>query len=391
MNRLLIAAVLATAVAVAVGGGLLLTRADGPKVGGPSPSTTASEAPTGPPPSLAATPEELRYPWLGEVVDAPGLPSGRDRSILQIGPSTVELDTDPFPVVSSDVTSADGNTLRLVAQDSSGGACVPGDVGLYTWSLSPKGSLLELVATSDECETRRAAFEGQWQRSACKNTDNLCLGDLEAGTYRSQFIGPRLDEGEAWRANYGAISYTVPDGWANTYDFPDNYVLMRSADYAVATEPKDGATDLIEVSTRPGIAVQDEECTPLVKPDTGGSVDELISHVTQHPGLTASVPQPITIDGHAGQMVDVSIAPSWTGGCPGDPERVLLLFTERGRDMTTSGNEQWAVWKTDKTRIVLLDLGGGDVVLIDIVARDPANFEALVAEAMPIVESFTFK
>ncbi len=387
MNRLSMVAAVAAATVLAVGGGLWLTRSEGPPTGAQSPSPSAS--PSAAPPSAALSPEELQYSWLGEVVEAPDLPVGRDRWILQIGPSTVFLDVQPQFLL-SDITAGDPNQLRLVSSNSTGG-CSPGDVGVYTWSLSPKGTQLQLTATEDACEARRAAFEGDFERSACRNADNFCLGDLEAGTYKSQFIGPRLDEGEPWTANYGAFSYTVPDGWANTSDFPDNYVLMRSADYADSGDPRDGSKDLIEVYTRPGIALQDAECTPLVKPDTGGSVDELISHVTQHPGLTASVPQPVTIDGHAGQMVDVSIAPSWTGGCPGDPERVLLLFTERGPDMTGSGNDQWAVWNTDKIRIVLLDLGDGDVVLIDLVARDPANFDALTTEAMPIVESLTFK
>lgn len=104
-----------------------------------------------------------------------------------------------------------------------------------------------------------------------------------------------------------------------------------------------------------------------------------------------SVPQPITIDGHAGQMVDVSIAPSWTQRCPEVPDRILMLFTETGRDMTGSGLEQPGLWRTDKMRVVLLDLGDGDVVLIDMVARDPANFDALIDQAMPIVESLKFK
>jgi hypothetical protein len=386
MNRLSLAAAIAAAV-VAVGGGLWLTRSEGPPTGAQSPSPSPS--PSGAPPSAALTPEELQYPWLGEVVEAPDLPVGRDRWILQIGPSTVYLDVQPQFLL-SDVTAGDPNQLRLVASNSTGG-CSPGDVGIYAWSLSPKGTQLQLSATEDACEARRAAFEGSFQRSACRNADNLCLGDLEAGTYRSQFIGPRLDEGEPWTANYGAFSYTVPDGWANTSDFPDNYTLMRSTDYAVATDPKDGFKDLIEFYARPGIGLQDETCEPQVKPDTGRSVDELIAHVTQHPGLVASSPQPITIDGHAGQMVDVSIAPSWTGGCPEVPDRILLLFTETGRDMTGSGLEQPGLWKTDKMRLVLLDLGDGDVMLIDLLARDPANFDALVTEAMPIVESLTFK
>jgi hypothetical protein len=394
MNRTLIAAAVAGAAVLAVGGGLWLTRSDGPSIGAPSPTPSSTASPSGPSPSAspaaASVPEELRYPWLGTVVDAPGLPTGRDRAILIIGPSTVEMARDPLPLLSSDVPSADGNVLRLVTRESTDG-CEPGDVGLYAWSLSPRGSLLQLTATSDDCESRRAAFEGEWQRSACRNPDNNCLGDLEAGTYKSQFIGPRLDEGEPWTANFGAFSYTVPDGWSNTADFPDDYVLMRSADYAVATDAKDGTKDLIEIVARPGIGLQDAQCEPLVKPGTGRSVADLITHVTTHPGLAASQPQPITIDGYVGQIVDVSMAPSWTGICPEVPDRILILFTETGRDMTGSGKEQPGLWRTDKMRVVLLDLGDGDVLLISILARDPADFDGLMAETMPIVESLTFK
>ena len=241
---------------LAVGGGLWLTRSDGTDPGGPSPSPAPSASPSGAPPSAALSPEELQYPWLGEVVEAPGLPVGRDRSFLQIGPSTVELNIDQPQFLLSDITAGDPGVLRLVARNSTGG-CSPGDVGLYAWTLSPKGTQLQLTATEDACAARRAAFEGEWERSACRNPDNSCLGDLEAGTYKSQFIGPRLDEGEPWTANYGAFSYTVPDGWSNTSDYPDNYVLMRSADYAVASDAKDGTKDLIEIYARPGIALQD--------------------------------------------------------------------------------------------------------------------------------------
>ena len=390
MNRLLIAAVLATAVAVAVGGGLLLTRADGPKVGGPSPTPSPSGASQSASPAAETVPEELQYQWLGTVVDAPGLPSGRDRAILIVGSSAVAMARDPFPLLSSDVPSADGNVLQLVTRESADG-CEPGDIGLYAWSLSPKGSLLQLTATSDDCESRRAAFDGEWQRSACRNPDNNCLGDLDAGTYKSQFIGPRLDEGEAWTANFGAFSYTVPDGWSNTADYPDNYVLMRSADYAVATDAKDGTKDLIEFVARPGIGLQNEQCEPLVKPDTGRSVDELLAHVAAHPGLTIGPPEHLTIDGHPGRRIDVSIAPSWTTSCPEVTDPIVILFTEAGRDMTGSGREQPGLWRTDKTRIVLLDLGDGDVLLVTITARDPADFDGLMAETMPIVESLTFK
>jgi hypothetical protein len=388
MNRVLLAGAISAAAIAAVVGGVLLTRPDGRSVG--PPATSPSSSLLSPSPS-ASVPQELRYSWLGQVVEAPGLPSGRDRAIIQIDTTTLEMAASPSALLSSDIASADPGVVRLVSRETADG-CTAGDVGLYQWSLSPKASLLRLTATSDECESRRAALDGQWQRSACKNPENDCLGDLEAGTYRSQFIGPRLDEGEPWTANFGALSYTVPDGWSNTWDFPDSYVLMRSDDYATVTDdPRDATKDLIEVITRPAAALQDATCEPAVKSGVGRSVDDLIDFVTGNPNVTAGKPQPITIGGQAGKYLDVQIAPGADAGCPDVDGDLVWLFTESGPDMTGSGLEQYGLWKTSKARVILLDLGGGDVVLIGVHAFDRASFETLLPEAMPIINSITFE
>jgi hypothetical protein len=39
----------------------------------------------------------------------------------------------------------------------------------------------------------------------------------------------------------------------------------------------------------------------------------------------------------------------------------------------------------------VLDLGQGDVIGIRIFSHDPARFDALVAQAMPIIESIQFE
>lgn len=393
MTRFSLAAALVAAIVVVVGGALLLQPRFSSNVGPPASTTPSpSESPHASSSAPAAvTPVELQHAWLGKVVDAPGLPSGRDRSILRFGPSTVEkLEAVSSGYLTTEVANASAGVLRLVAPEKTE-YCEAGDVGLYNWSLSPKGSLLQLTATAEDCTARKAAFAGEWERAACLNPDNLCLGDLEAGTYRSQFIGPRLDEGEPWTANFGALSYTVPDGWSNTWDFPDSYVLMRSDDYAAGSDPRDGSKDLIEVITRPAAALQDATCDPAVKSGVGRSVDELIDYVTHHRDITAGKPQPIRIDGHAGKYVDVQIAPSADARCPDVDGDLVFLFTESGPDMTDSGLEQYGLWKTTKARLILLDLGGGDVLLVSLHAFDPASFEALLPEAMPIVNSITFE
>jgi hypothetical protein len=388
MNRVLLAGAISAAAIAAVVGGMLLTRPDGRSVGPPAASPSSSLL--SPSPS-AAVPQELRYSWLGQVVEAPGLPSGRDRAILRIDATTLEMPASPSALLSSDITSAGLGVVQLASQETADG-CTAGDVGLYQWSLSPRGSLLRLTATSDQCESRRAAFDGQWQRSACRNADNLCLGDLEAGTYQSQFIGPRFDEGEPWTANLGALSYAVPNSWSNTWDYPDSYVLMRSDDYAtVSDDPRDATKDLIEVITRPAAALQNARCETIAKPGVGRSVDELIDHVTHHPKVTAGTPKPITIGGHAGKYVDVQIAPSADAPCPDVDGDTVFLFTEIGQDMTGSGLEQYGLWKTSKARVILLDLGDGDVVLISAHAFDEPSFEALLPDAMSIINSMRFE
>ena len=42
-------------------------------------------------------------------------------------------------------------------------------------------------------------------------------------------------------------------------------------------------------------------------------------------------------------------------------------------------------------RLILLDLGGGQVLLIAIDSTDAASFPALVQAAMPIIGTFHFK
>ncbi len=49
-----------------------------------------------------------------------------------------------------------------------------------------------------------------------------------------------------------------------------------------------------------------------------------------------------------------------------------------------------AVAAGDRQAFILVDLAGGDTVLINVDAVDPAELDAIVAEAMPIIETFEF-
>ena len=47
-----------------------------------------------------------------------------------------------------------------------------------------------------------------------------------------------------------------------------------------------------------------------------------------------------------------------------------------------------AIFSGDRYRVIPLDLGDGETMVIMVDTRDAATFDAFLAEAMPIVESF---
>ena len=51
----------------------------------------------------------------------------------------------------------------------------------------------------------------------------------------------------------------------------------------------------------------------------------------------------------------------------------------------------FGLWDKERARIILVDLGSGQTGLIVIDSGDPTRFDQLATDAMPIIESFTFK
>jgi hypothetical protein len=86
-----------------------------------------------------------------------------------------------------------------------------------------------------------------------------------------------------------------------------------------------------------------------------------------------------TVDGHPGKWVDLTLEPGWTSSC----EVLEFIKASDGGPVAIAGVE--------RERLILLDLGQRDVIGIRIWSWDPARFDALVAEAMPIIESFQFE
>jgi hypothetical protein len=338
----------------------------------PTPSSSAEAG--------AAVSAALLHPFLGEPREA-ALAIGGDRSMLIFTESTFALETGSGEIFRSAASVADSDVLVLVAQGPSSG-CEVGTEGRYPYSFSPGGSILTFTEATDPCAERAAALSGDWQRSDCRNAENACLGNLEAGTYASQFIEPRA-LGAAWKARYGALTYTVPAGWAAFSDWPETYGLMTQADYATYdAEACADCADQIAIWVNPQAASLDD-CAEAAATGVDTTVAAMVEWLTQHPGLVVSEPQEVSIGGLNGTIVDLEMASDWTETCPApvDPWVAAPTFFNGWHLAIAAG---------DRQRFVLVDLGDGNTVAINLDARDSTTFDAFVAEAMPIVETFEF-
>jgi hypothetical protein len=386
MTRYVAAAGLAAALILAIGGGLLLTGSKNtPAVVAPSTAPSAAASPGG-----GAVPAELQARWMGSHRQAIGAAAGTSLLIQANGMALSQSNKNDFIFLNADASAAGSGHLRLEQPTVTKGFCLAGDVGDYSWSLSPSGRSLRLESIKDDCHSRAGLLTGTWLQENCKDESDNCLGDLDAGTYPSQFITPRLAAGASWQPVYGAITYTVPDGWANSADWPAEFTLVPSSVYAGAPNGTAEETNRgIYVFTDPAIASQDLACSATDQPGVGRSVDELMAFLKKQKSLLAGDPTPIVIDGHHGQSIDLSLSPTWNKGCP-DENGIMTAPVLREAESTNGWD--WRMTSPERWHLILLDLGDSNVIAIVIDdSVSAASFDDLVTQAMPIVESFKFK
>ncbi len=378
MNRLPFA-LAAAAIAVAIGGAVFLMRpgTDRQSGGVPTPSVSPSPATsTTTPPAGGSVPAELKATWMG----------GPNDFVADGAGSSIILDEESLELTQSN----DNDTAKLTARSSISnaglihltgaglGPCEAEAGGDYDWSLSPSGRVLTLAPIEDACTQRGTALAGTWWRMGCTTDGDNCLGLLDAGTYKSQFITPRLAADASWRPMVGALTYTVPEGWANSSDWPDAFELVPAAELPPVAEIDRRRN--IGVFRQPSAMTQDRPCSDEVEPGVGRTVDDLIAWLQSVPGLNTTEPTPITIGGHGGQMLDLERDPAWTATCEGSTERLVTFL-----------NPGLAVGEAQRNRVILLDIGDGDVVAIGVWTRDQATFDAFVPEAMQVIGSFQFE
>ena len=87
--------------------------------------------------------------------------------------------------------------------------------------------------------------------------------------------------------------------------------------------------------------------------------------------------------------LDVSVSPTWTATCPAITDKPYVPLFTNG-ESSEADSFDWGLTAGAAMRLFLLDLPDGRTMLIDIEAQDKATWDALVAEATPIVNTFVF-
>ena len=340
--------------------------------------------------SAEALPLALQKTWVGAPKLIPRFSDVPEFGLLHIVDNSMLLfrGGGSQPLLRSAVTITGSTTLELVL-DTPLYECQPGAIGRYAWSQSADGAQLTLSASSDACALRAAASTGTWLRSDCRNTFDTCLGPLSAGSFASTFLDVRDSSANVPPlGTYGQLRYSVPSGWANRDDWPTNFSLMPALDYAgPAGDPNVAAAHGIYIFARPAAATA-SDCTARLAPAIPQTPVALATWLAGRSDLVTTPPVPIAIDGNAGVVVDIRLAPEYGTVCPGETQPSLPILMDAGG---LAENWSLSIAAGEQERVILISIDAARTVAIVIDDNSiPSRFGPLVSQAMPIVTTFAF-
>ncbi|MEA2673497.1 MAG: hypothetical protein QOI92_689 [Chloroflexota bacterium] len=378
--RFRLAAAAAIVVAVVGVGAYALTRLSS-VASQPTPRSSQVASPTPGAGGSAPLPAALQGRWVGAPRVVPEAPEPPYRNALlltdvQAGFALVGQNSQQEFASIAALAAPDQVRLRGASTD---GGCKPRDEGTYTFKLDASGTALTLTPIADACGPRATALTGEWVHVGCTQNQGWCLGDLPAGTHVSTIFTPFVAP-SAWTYAYGKFTYTTPAGWASTTDCDGCYVLA-----------KQGAPANTNINIWNDVAAhrQDDQCTGGPAAGVGRSADAIVTWLTTLPGLVTSTPVPVTIGGLSGKMVDLAVKPTWTATCSyADPPGRALVSTFS--DPVKQDGLDWNIQADGQTRIIALDLGDGRALVIDIEGQTKADYDALLPDAMQVVNTFSF-
>lgn len=241
-------------------------------------------------------------------------------------------------------------------------------VGLVGWQLLPGsggfGGRPTPSPAPTASPTQRVAPTPTSAPFECEDGLPGCAGVLPAGTHRTAQFNPTFD-------------YTTPADWMNPIDVPT----------VVGITPVNQPADLILIWSDVAPAETTAACVLQAKPGTGATVDAWITYLDEHPGLDAQNIRTLSIGGATAKSIDVRSFGGWSSPCAADREdyNVPFLKTPDGAPGDGYGVAIGAI-----ARVYAIDAGGETVIVTVYKYGDDADFDAAVAMAEPVVETFNF-
>lgn len=341
----------------------------------PAPDLDASPSSAAP----AGMPDELRYVFIAATREVEGI-DVEDRLVMDLSGGVFTIRTSQTDsVLTSNLTVPEAGVIRLETLFPNTG-CEAGDVGLHRFQLSPGGSVLSIGLDSDDCAARAAAVEGEWRRSACRDSALWCLGPMEAGSQSALFFDPFRTEFGPAVSRHGSLTYTVPAGWANGDDRTHFYTLLRAADY-IDTDPFDclDCPDGLWIGAYPRVNLL--ACSDEPDETVGTSAQALADWVRAHPGLEVTDGPSISVDGRPTIVLDIAGSETYADACL-DPEHGVTyvpLFSHPGYN--------FGIRTGDRHRLLLVEIDADTAMLIGVDSFDSADLDALIVETQPIIDS----
>jgi hypothetical protein len=333
-----------------------------------------------------AIPDVLRHAWQRPLPTVPGQVLW-PTAFLSLVSEQLEFGPEPGAGASrSAIAVADSDMLAVTATVETIG-CAIGDVGFYRWSLEGKDTVMNLTAIgADACAAREEALAGQWVRSDLPPPAGSGA-TLPPGTHVTSNFDPFGDPNAPIR-----VSYTVPEGWTVEDDRTANFLLNHPPN---APQGQAFSSMFVDLLVQPRMAadfIAGQTCGPVGDaPGVGGGLGDLVAAIMARPGVVSTPPVAVSLGGYEGEMLDLRLATSWTGGCSESGGLVVAMPILNAGGPEPAGAV--ALGPDRPVRLILLDLTGGRtmaVAIFDIGTSQPSLFNEHVAEVMPIVESLQF-
>ncbi len=368
-------AAVAAVMVIAIGAGagvVVMTRAPG--VGG-QPTPTSS-------PDATATVPALQSLW--EAVGDRQSPGdwGVDDNSFNIDSTGLRIEQVHGDVLST-LSLTDGGTRIVLtfrhgitgpAPTNQQWPCQVGDEGIYTVRLTADGRTLTLGLVSDPCVPRAAFLPGDWTRSVCESGYLACQPEpsATATAQRVEFPG-FLPFGPGTTGTFSAPVGIHTVTWIG----PDSLQLVNPFG---PPSPVGDSSIYIVSGILPGFQPPSGGCAAPFA-GTQRTPAALVAWIQTFASLEVSSPQPITVGGLPGVVVDITERVDATKGC-GDP-RIA------GSRIEILAGGSWLT-ASSRLRLILLDRGDGESILIDVGNRGQPTWDSVDA-AMSIVNAFEFR